>query len=124
VNVSRLAAIDMYGLSGSARRRRLMLAEFVVAVIGMVGIGLWVLAQAPAAGTRVFVLWPSAPGSTYAKPMYALILSRPVALENELAGLDPRAELRGYPVSQLWVLVPPSLIAMALQMIKSDRWQH
>src|SRR5262245_41227809 len=45
VNVRRLAAIDMYGATGSARRRRIILAEFAVGVIGAVGIGLGVLAH-------------------------------------------------------------------------------
>jgi hypothetical protein len=36
----------MYGTSGSTRRRRIILAEFLVGVTGMVGFGIWVFSQA------------------------------------------------------------------------------
>jgi hypothetical protein len=40
IDVRRLAAIDMYGRRGSKRRRRLILAEFVFAAIGILLLGL------------------------------------------------------------------------------------
>ena len=38
-NVRRLAALDMYGTSGSARRRRLIRAEFIIGVAGCTLVG-------------------------------------------------------------------------------------
>jgi hypothetical protein len=64
VNVRRLAAIDMYGTSGSTRRRRIILAGFLVGVIGMVGFGMWVLSQATDLGGRALGAWLIGPGST------------------------------------------------------------
>ena len=40
MNVRRLAAIDMYGLSGTTRRRRIVLVEFVLGVVVLVGVGI------------------------------------------------------------------------------------
>jgi len=40
IDVRRLAAIDMYGRHGRQRRRRLILAEFVLAAIGIPLLGL------------------------------------------------------------------------------------
>ncbi|MBF6599453.1 MAG: hypothetical protein IVW36_02955 [Dehalococcoidia bacterium] len=122
VNVRRLAAIDMYGASGSARRRRIILAEFIIGVIGMVGLGLWALTQASGLTTRMFGLWLVGAGLNYAPlAVYAVVLSRPGALESELAGVDPSAGLRRYGLLSLWILVPLSLIAFALHAAVRDR---
>jgi hypothetical protein len=40
VDVRRLAAIDMHGVAGTRRRRRLILAEFVIGAVGGLAIGL------------------------------------------------------------------------------------
>jgi hypothetical protein len=45
----------------------------------------------------------------------AISLSRPGALEAELANVDTGRELRRYSVLQLWIVVPLSLIAMTVQ---------
>jgi hypothetical protein len=50
LNVRPLAAVDMYGTSGSARRRRLIRAEFIIGVVGCTLLG--VLASCPAAAGR------------------------------------------------------------------------
>jgi hypothetical protein len=44
VDVRRLAAIDMYGLFGTRRRRRVILAEFVFGAVVMVGAGAAIIA--------------------------------------------------------------------------------
>jgi hypothetical protein len=114
VNVRRLAAIDMYGTRGTARRKRIILAEFLLGFIGMVGIGIWVMTHAPDLGTRVIGLWLLGAGLNYAPlAVYAALLSRPGALDAELAGVDPGQELRRYSVLQLWILVPLSLLGVA-----------
>jgi hypothetical protein len=43
------------------------------------------------------------------------LLSRPGALEAELADVDTAQELRRYSVLQLWILVPLSLVVMTAQ---------
>jgi hypothetical protein len=47
--------------------------------------------------------------------VYAVKLSRPGALEAELAGTDVGRELRRYSILQLWILVPLSLVALAVR---------
>jgi hypothetical protein len=53
--------------------------------------------------------------------LYTVMLSRPGALDAELAGVDAGAELRRYGVLQLWILVPLSLVAMTLKALISKR---
>jgi len=111
LNVRRLAALDMYGGRGSPRRRRIILAEFVAGVLALVGIGLWILTQSSETGGRLLGLWFVGAGLNYAPlAVYAIMLSRPEALEAELAGVDTRQQLRRYGVLQLWILVPLSLV--------------
>jgi hypothetical protein len=70
-NVRRLAALDMYGTSGSARRRRLIRAEFIIGVAGctlLSGSG-WTIALG---------IWPVATGMNYVPlAISAQALSRP-----------------------------------------------
>lgn len=114
MNVRRLAAIDMYGTRGTTRRRRIILAEFLVSVVVMVAIGISVLTHASAFGGRAFGLWLIGAGLNYAPlALHAIMLSRPGVLDAELAGVDPGPELRRYGVLQLWILVPLSLVVVA-----------
>jgi hypothetical protein len=114
MNVRRLAAIDMYGTQGTTRRRRIILAEFVAGVVGMAGMGIWVLTQSSGSDGRAFGLWLMGAGLNYAPlAWYALILSRPGVLDLELAGVDTSRELRRYGILQLWILVPLSLVIFA-----------
>jgi hypothetical protein len=65
-------------------------------------------------GTRVLGIYLIGIGLNYAPPAaYAVALSRPGALDAELAGVDTGRELRRYGVLQLWIFVPLSLVAMA-----------
>lgn len=41
MNVRRLAAIDMYGTRGTARRRRIILAEFLAGAVALVAFDTW-----------------------------------------------------------------------------------
>jgi hypothetical protein len=45
---------------------------------------------------------------------YAIALSRSGVLSAELAGVDNGRELRRYSVLQLWILVPLSLVVLAV----------
>ncbi|MEV1157200.1 hypothetical protein AB0J27_17575 [Micromonospora chokoriensis] len=116
MNVRRLAAIDMHGSRGTIRRRRIILAEFLVGVVLMVTWGGWLLASSGGFGTRAFGLWLVGAGLNYAPlSVYALALMRPGALDAELAGVGIDGELRRYTVLQLWVFVPLSLVAFAVR---------
>ncbi|MET7950439.1 hypothetical protein [Micromonospora sp. NPDC005324] len=116
MNVRRLAAIDMYGSRGTTRRRRIILAEFLVGVVLMVTSGVWLLASSSGLSTRAIGLWLTGAGLNYAPlSLYALALMRPGALDAELAGVDIDRELRRYTVLQLWVFVPLSLVVLAIR---------
>ena len=116
MNVKRLAAIDMYGSRGTVRRKRIIRAEFTVALAATVALGIWLAVEASGLGTRIFGIWLAGAGIDYAPlAVYAILLSRPGALEAELAGVDTGQELRRYSVLQLWILVPLSLVAMTAQ---------
>ena len=113
MNVKRLAAIDMYGSRGTARRKRIILAEFTVGAAAAVALGTWLAIDASSLGTRIFAVWLIGAGANYAPlAVYAILLSRPGALEAELAGVDAGQELRRYSVLQAWILVPLSLVVM------------
>lgn len=115
MNVRRLAAIDMYGTRGTVRRRRIILAEFVLGVVVMVGFGAWLVAAASGLGGRVLGVWVIGAGLNYAPlAWHAIGLSRPGALEAELAGIDTGRELRRYGVLQLWILAPLSLVVLSV----------
>ncbi|WP_088989790.1 hypothetical protein [Micromonospora chokoriensis] len=116
MNVRRLAAIDMHGSRGTIRRRRIILAEFLVGVVLMVTWGGWLLASSDGFGTRAFGLWLVGAGLNYAPlSVYALALMRPGALDAELADADIGGDLRRYTVLQLWVFVPLSLVVFAVR---------
>lgn len=122
VNVRRLAAIDMYGARGTSRRRRIILAEFTAGLAVILALGIWLATSATSIGDRVFGIWLIGAGLNYAPlAAYAIALSRPGALDAELAGVDTVRELRRYSVLQLWILVPLSLPAIALRNTISPR---
>ncbi len=86
VDVKRLAAIDMHGARGTALRRRVVLAEFALAVAVAVALGCWLVFGASGLGAHVFGIWCSVPGLNYVPlTVYAISLSRAGALEAELA---------------------------------------
>ena len=113
MTVRRLAAIDMYGSRGTVRRRRIVLAEFVVGVIASAAFGAWILTASVSLVGRVLGLWIIGAGLNYLPlAVYAIMLSRPGALDAELSGVDTARELRRYSILQLWIFVPLSLVAV------------
>lgn len=115
VNVRRLAALDMYGARGTMRRRRIILAEFILGTAAALALGIWIATSAPSLGGRLAGLWVIGVGLNYvALAAYAwLLYRRPGALDAELAGADTARELRRYSLLQLWVFVPLSLVALS-----------
>jgi hypothetical protein len=115
LDVRRLAAVDMHGAAGTRRRRRLVRAEFVLGAAGGIGLGVWAAAAAATAGWQLFGVWVAGIGVNYAALAWqAALLSRPGALEAELAGADLSRDLRRYSYLQLWVVVPLLLAVLAL----------
>ncbi len=116
MDVRRLAAIDMWGTRGAPRRRRAILAEFMLGVLGLVAFGAWLIVVSSAVGGRLFGVWLVGAGLNYA-PLagYAILLSRPGALDRELAGVDTSRELRRYATRQMWIVVPLALVVSAIR---------
>ena len=113
VNVRRLAALDMYGTSGSARWRRLIRAEFIIGVVGCGLLGVLTLASG-SGWTILLGIWLVATGMNYVPlAISAQALSRPGALEAELVGVNLPRELRQAGVRQLWMLVLFAVVVAA-----------
>jgi hypothetical protein len=116
LDVRRLAALDLHGTAGTRRRRRLVRAEFVLGAVGCIGLGVWAAVTAPALGWRLFGAWLAGAGVNYAVMAWqAILLSRPGALEAELAGVDIPRELRHYSSRQFWIAVPLLFAVLALR---------
>ena len=122
VNVRRLAAIDMYGLRGTERRRRLILAEFIFGAVAVVAFGVWFIAAADRPADRLVGIVIIGVGLNYVPlTLYAIGLLRPGALDAELAGVDTGREIRRYGLLQVWILVPLSLVVLATREAAGDR---
>jgi hypothetical protein len=94
LNVQRLAALDMYGTTGSARRRRLIRAEFIIGAAGCTLLGVSAL-MSGSGWAIVLGIWLVATGMNYLPlAISAQSLSRLGALEAELVGADLQRELR------------------------------
>jgi len=114
LNVRRLAALDMWGSAGTMRRRRIIRAEFVLGAVGCTSLGL--LAVVQGSGWWVVVgIWLIGAGVNYVPlALHAQSLSRPGALERELAGVDVRSELRHAGLEQFWIAVPLAVAVFAI----------
>lgn len=116
LDIRRLAAIDMHGGAGRSWRRRVILAEFVLAAVLCVGAGLQVALSAAGGGWRAFGAYIATIGLNYVPlALHAVSLSRRGALERELEGADILAELPYHTAAQLWILVPFALVVLALR---------
>ena len=119
LNPRRLAALDMWGTSGSARRRRLIRVAFIVGVAGCSLLG--VLTLLSGSGWMIALgVWLLAAGMNYVPlAISAQALSRPGALEAELVGADLPRELRQAGVRQLWILVLFAVVVAAIAQARS-----
>src|SRR5262245_3306704 len=113
LDVRRLAAVDMHGMNGSPRRRQIIRAEFFIGVVLCTMLGVLSLIFVEGWG-RIFGVWLIGIGANYVPlAMSAQALSRPGALEAELAGVDIPSEARRVGVRQLWLLVPFVVVVFA-----------
>lgn len=117
-----LSAVDMYGLHGTLRRRRIVLVEFIAGAVVGILLGLWVIGNASGTATRVFGAYLIAAGLNYVPlSWYAIRFSHAGALEAELRDADVPAQLRRYGVWQLWLLVPLSMVVSAATTRRAGR---
>lgn len=122
LDVRRLAAVDMYGTRGTARRRWIITVEFLVGVIGCLAVGILMLHGNPSPLTATLGIWLVGVGVNYVPlELHAISLVRHGALDDELAGVDVPAELRGYGVKQLWIGVPFLIAMLAVAQLLSAR---
>lgn len=120
-NVRLLVALDMHGATGTRRRRRVILCEFVVGAVGSIALGLWLLTSVTAVGWRLFGAWAVGVGVNYSVLTWrAVLLSRKGALDAELAGVDIRGVSRRYNYLQYWGLVPLLMAGLALGQVREQ----
>jgi len=115
LDVRRLAAIDMWGSAGVRWRRWVILAEFLVGVVGCGALGVVALSQGGVLQT-VVGCWLIGVAANYLPlSVHALTLIRPGALEAEIRGVDVAGELRHYTTAQLWIAVPMLVLVLAVR---------
>jgi hypothetical protein len=116
VDVRRLAAVDMHGARGTIRRRRVILAEFVLGAVGGAAFGVWALTSWEGVLAVVVGLYLLGLAANYAAlALHAITLSRAGALAAELRGTDIRGALRHYTGVQFWVFVPGLFAVLAVR---------
>jgi hypothetical protein len=95
MSVRRLAAIDMYGTKGTLLRRRLVLVEFVAAVLVCVFLSTLFVLEGDSVALIIIGIWIALIGANYVPlTVYAIDFSRGSRLAEELEGVDTRQELR------------------------------
>ncbi|EWT02622.1 hypothetical protein N865_02540 [Intrasporangium oryzae NRRL B-24470] len=107
----RFAALDLYGTSGTLRRRRIVLAEFVVGTAALMALGAVIWRH----GSWQWGVWLMGCGLSYgALAAHAVTLFPTASLEAELSGVDTAAEIRRYSLAQLLLFVPGVVAVAAL----------
>src|SRR5215468_9703183 len=113
IDVRRLAAVDLHGRRGTKRRRRLILAEFVLAAIGMPLLGIAILLAASSTPRFLLGAYLTGAGLNYVPlALQAISLSRAGKLGAELADVDTGAELRQYTAKQILIGIPLLLLIL------------
>lgn len=110
-SVRRFAAIDMHGAAGTLRRRRIVLAEFVLGTACLVLLGVVFTMR----GGWLWGAWLLGCGLSYgALAVHAVTLYPSSSLATELEGVDTVAEIRRYSATQLLLFVPGLIAVVAL----------
>lgn len=105
----------MHALKGTELRRRVIIAEFVLAAVGGIAIGLYMLIGVGGAVGTVLGLYAIGVAANYVPlAWHALSLRQPARLREELRGVDLQDELRYYTLAQFWVFVPLLFVWFAL----------
>lgn len=122
LNVRRLAALGLHGLTGRPLRRWLILGEFAAATVLGILLGALILVHTHNSAARVVGAWATGVGVNYlALTLHALTLLRPRSLAAALKGVDVKPELRRYETLQAWVLVPFLLAGLAVVQLRPER---
>ncbi len=122
MDVRRLAAVDMHGARGTTRRRRVILAEFLLGAVGGAALGLWALTSWDGAVGIVGGVYLLGLAANYvALALHAITLTRAGALDAELRRVDIRAALHHYTITQFWVFVPGLFAALAFMQLAGKR---
>ena len=122
IDVRRLAAIDMYGRHGSKRRRRLVLAEFVLAAIDIPLLGLTLVLAASSVPRVLLGAYLIGVGLNFVPlALHAISLSRAGRLGTELAGVDVAAELRRYTAKQFLIGIPLLVMILGVAQFATGR---
>jgi hypothetical protein len=116
MSVRRLAAIDMYGTKGSLLRRRLVLGEFVAAVIVSFFLSAVLILNGDSVVLLIIGIWIALIGANYVPlAIYAIDFTRGSRLLEGLRAVDTHQELRYYSIAQFWVLAPLLFVLLALR---------
>jgi hypothetical protein len=102
-SVARFAAIDMYGMAGTRRRRHTVTAEFVVGTVGLTALA-GVLVRH---GGWLWACWSLGCAANYgALAVHPVALYPRGRLAAVLDGVDVSSEIRRYSVAQLLLFRP------------------
>ena len=122
IDVRRLAAIDIYGRHGSKRRRRLILAEFVLGAIDIPLLGLTLVLAASSVPRVLLGAYLIGVGLNFVPlALHAISLSRAGRLGTELAGVDVAAELRRYTAKHLFIGIPLLVLTLGVAQFAMSR---
>ncbi len=118
-SVRRFAALDMHGLSGSPRRRRLITVEFILGTVALGLLAAFLLAH----GSLVWGLIVLGVGLNYACLAICAVQLFPAGrLEGQVEGVDLRAEAKHYTFAQLLLLVPGLiLLVFVVEVLNSSK---
>ena len=118
-SVRRFAAIDMYGASGTRRRRQIVMAEFVPGTAGLLALAVRLVAHSG----WLWATWALGCAVNYgALAVHAVALYPQGRLEAALEGVDVRSEIRRYSIAQLLLFVPALIAGIAAsQALHRDR---
>jgi hypothetical protein len=120
LDVRRLAAVDMWGGRGTRRRRRIIVAEFVLGATVGAALGLLLAFTGPELFWQLLGAWIAGACLNYVPlALHAISLYPGRRLESELSDVDVRGELRYYTAAQLWIAVP--LLFVALDLVQRRR---
>ena len=113
-DVKQLTVVDMYGTSGTVRRRQIIRAEFIGGAIGCVALGVTSLLLGRSVAFCLVGGWLVGVGINYVPlAAYSVCLYPPGRLRAELAGVDIRAEQRYYTRAQIVLFMPLFIAVLA-----------
>jgi hypothetical protein len=109
-SVRRFAAIDIYGASGTRRRRQIVAADFVLSIAGLIALAVTLVAHSG----WLWATWALGCAVNYgALAVHVVALYPQGRLEAALEGVDVRSDIRRYSIAQLLLFVPALIAVIA-----------